>query len=192
MFLCIDFPNGEPGPIDLDSNQNYVLMLEYSIVDQVNLEFVISKEIDYGVQIFSSEQMGNPRYAAMLGVNGKLSIERYSSIGFGTEYVPVARLNLVDITIDTKDILKEGNILNLSPNPTSGTLNVEIDLPYIQKKATIKIFDINGRLIKQEDYKNIKYEKINFVLTKFAAGAYFLQLVTDAGVRTERFAVQQF
>ncbi len=186
-----NFPNGELELIDLESNQNYVLMVEYSTLDQVDVEFVISKEIDYAAMIFFSEQMGDPRYAAMLGVNGDLSSERYSSIGFGTEYVPVVRLNLTDGDIIDKvaNNLSFKNKLELSPNPADNVLSVEIDFPETQKECVIKIFDINGRILKQENYKNLKYEKINFDLTKFVPGTYFLQFVSEAGIRTERFLV---
>ena len=187
----LSFPSGSQCPQVPESNQAYVLMIEYATADEVDLELVASTDLNYGPMIFQSEQNGKPRYAGFLGVNGDLSSEPYSSIGFGRNVVPVLRLNL-DMTDNIPETLPPSYNLLLSPNPTNLFLNIEVDFPKVQNDAIIKIFDVNGSLLTQQSYKNIKYENIKFDLSKFAAGTYFLQFVSDAGVRTERFVVQHF
>lgn len=185
------FPDGDAGPVWLESNQAYVLMVEYCAPeDEPNLELMASMEFDYTSMGYWSELVGNPRYAALLGVDEDLESETYSSSGFGQHIVPVVRLNPEEIINNTSNTLTQQGNLRLTPNPAHNFLDVEIDLTELQNKAVIKIYDLNGRVLTERSLENIKYEKINFDLTKFATGTYFLQLVSDAGIRTERFIVQ--
>lgn len=188
----LNFPSGDPGPVDLESNQAYVLMVEYATDDEVNLAMVASTDFNYYAPTEISEYLGTPRYPALLAVNGDLSSVPYKSAGFGQNIVPVVRLTIVDIIDNTSNSLGQENKFDLSPNPADNLLIVEIEMEEAQNEAFIKIFDVNGRLLTHQNYKNIKYEKIRFDLTKFAAGTYFLQFVTDAGVRTKRFVVHHF
>lgn len=189
----LNFPGGTPVPVSLESNQMYVLMVEYVPMDDVDLEFVVSTAIDYGPTIFATDLLDYPRFASMLGIgeDGSLESEAYASIGFGYQFVPVVRLNISGQhpTVSTTNALSPDSKLELSPNPANDVLNVAIDLAEIQKEAIIKIYDSNGSILIEKNYKNLKYEKINFDLSKFVIGTYFLHFITADGVRTERFVV---
>ena len=188
-----NFPSGSPGPVDLESNTAYVLMLEYSTNDQVDLALVASEEMDYSAMSFRSEldgiPEGNARYAGLLGINGDLESEAYWTVGFGQDIVPVVRLNIAP-TVSTKNPLAAENVLEISPNPANNQINVKVNLVEAQERVSVRIMDVNGRLIIDQPYSNLKNETLEFDLSNFTSGAYFLHFITDDGVRTERFIVQ--
>ena len=191
----INFPSNEPGPIDLESDQAYVLMIEYSTNDEVDFALVASDVLEYRGMIFRTEEtmdIADPgsRYASMLGVNGDLSSEPYSSLGFGRDLVPVVRLNISDGTIGFNDPLAPENIVEVSPNPANNKINLKVDLVETNKNVNIRILDVNGRLILDQNYEDIKTESLQIDVNNFANGAYFLHFITEKGMRTERFIVQ--
>lgn len=188
-----NFPSGEPGPVDLESNQAYVLMVEYSTNDELDFALVASDVLNYSAMAFRSEldgiPAGNARYAGMLGVNGDLESEPYSSIGFGQDLVPVVRLNL-GVPVSTKNPLDAANSLELSPNPANNKISLKVDLVETLERVNIRILDVNGRLILDQPYENMKNEMLEFDVSDFASGTYFLHFISESGVRAERFIVQ--
>lgn len=188
-----NFPDGTPGPIALESGQAYVLMVEYSTNDEVDFALVANDVMDYSAMSFRSELDGIPegfaRYAGMLGVNGDLDSEPYSSVGFGMDLVPVVRLNL-GLPIDTENPLDAANLLELSPNPANNKINLKVDMVESMERVSIRIMDVTGRLILDQPYSDLQSETLEFDVSNFANGAYFLHFITENGVRTERFVVQ--
>jgi PA domain/Secretion system C-terminal sorting domain len=190
----LNFPSGDPGPVELDSDQAYVIMVEYNINDEVDFALVASDVIDYGAMAFRSEINGGipaglARYAGMLGVNGDLESEAYSSIGFGRDLVPVVRLNIQQPT-SIEETLDASNLIEISPNPADNKINLNIELVETQERVSIRIFDVNGRMIMDQPYENMKNESFEFDVSDYTSGAYFLHFITENGVRTERFIVQ--
>ncbi len=189
----LNFPSGDPGPVDIDSDQSYVLMVEYATNDEVDFALVASDVMNYSAMSFRADLDGIPegkaRYAALLGVNGDLESEPYSSVGFGQDLVPVVRLN-IGLPVNTDNPLDPANVIQLSPNPTNNQLNLKIDLVETQSNVSIRILDINGRLIMDQPYKDMKNETLEFNVSDFANGTYFLHFITENGVKTERFVVQ--
>jgi Secretion system C-terminal sorting domain len=189
----INFPSGDPGPVDLESGQAYVLMVEYSVNDEVDLALVASDVLDYGAMVFRSEldgiPEGNGRYSGLLGINGDLESEPYSSVGFGRNLVPVVRLN-ISTPVSTEETLDAYNIIEISPNPADSKINLNIELTETQERVNIRILDVNGRLLMDQPYENMKNESLEFDVSNYASGAYFLHFITNNGVRTERFIVQ--
>lgn len=188
-----NFPSGAPGPVALESGQAYVAMIEYTTNDQVDFALMASDVQDYRAQIWRAEQdgipEGNGRYAALLGVNGDLESEAYASVGFGNDLVPVVRLN-IGLPVSTDNLLDEANVLDLSPNPASNKISLNVDLVETQERVNIRIFDVHGKIIMDQAYENMKNETLNFDVSNFTSGAYFLHFITENGVRTERFVVQ--
>ena len=123
------FPTNDPGPIDLESNQAYVAMLEYITNDQQDL-VMMAGEIDYTDMINRSAMDGitATRYASLLGIGGVLDDEPYSTLGFGADLQPVVRLNIrstsmiitSEVTNDTCD-----NVVGCSGSIDITTTGVE-------------------------------------------------------------------
>ncbi len=190
----ISYPDGNPDDLEsifLESDQDYVLMLEYATASTIDIEFVASTALDYTAQIALSEQNGSPRYASMLGINGDLDSVAYNSVGFGRDMVPVVRLNLTDQLVSNKTILTSDLTLTLSPNPVSNLLRLNVNSEEMLPEVTIRIFDLNGRQLIEQNYKNWINEPFIFDVSTYNPGAYFLQFITDKNVVTERFIVQR-
>lgn len=191
----LNFPDGTPGPIDLESNSHYAVMIEYVTSDEVDFLMRESTAKDYNGMVFRSELDGiaapdkKGRYAPLVGLNGDLESESYGTTGFGRNQVPVVRLN-ISLLVDTEDQLDVANILEISPNPTDDKINVNIDLLETQEKVNIRIFDITGRLLVDKYYSNFQKENLEFDVSKFANGSYFLHFISADGMRAEQFIVQ--
>lgn len=189
----LHFPSSAPGPIDLESNQAYVLMVEYATNDEV--DFVMAgAEIGYGAMALRSEEdggiaAGNARYGYMLGVNGDLDVEAYSSAGFTTSIAPVVRLNIAPL-VGVDETLDAANVIEISPNPANNKINLNIDLEEMHDRTSLRILDINGRLIMDRSLENVQQQTLQIDVSNYAQGAYFLHFITKDGVRTERFIVQ--
>ena len=196
ITIPLNVPPNLPGPIDVESGGHYVIMVEYNTNDQNDLFIATSDAINYGAMSYRSELpedgIAGPasRYAGLLGVNDPLTDEPYSSVGFGQDLVPVVRLNLLDNTISTKNLLSDFNVLEIAPNPANNKINVSIDLVENQEIANIRIFDINGKLLLDRELEDLKKQVIEFDVSDYTSGTYFLHLITDDGVKTERFVVQ--
>jgi len=89
-----------------------------------------------------------------------------------------AKYNSFAISIDE---LTEQNNLSIFPNPLSSTLTIDSEL-YIKR---INILDITGKTIKaiQEGVNTIN-------VTEIPSGVYFIQLITDEGIITEKIVKQ--
>lgn len=186
----LTFPlNGQMGA-DLEANTDYVLMVEYEPNDQVDFIISSSGAYDYSAMAFRADSVMVPRYANFVGFGVPLTSEAYSSTSFGRDLVPVIRLNISKATTISTEELSANNKLLLSPNPANKQLMLDIDLVNAQDRAQIQIMDVNGRMIISQEYQNIQKEVVSYDLTNFASGTYFLQFVTEEGVRTERFVVQ--
>ena len=126
----------------------------------------------------------------MLGVNGDLDSVAYNSIGFGRDVVPVVRLNLTDQLVKTANLVTQDINLSLSPNPVNSFLYVNTNLAERLPEATIRIFDLNGRMLIEKNYKNLNNETLSFDVSNFISGSYFLQFISKTSVKAERFIVQ--
>ena len=126
----------------------------------------------------------------MIGTAEDLDNEIYNTGAFNTGDVPVVRLNIGPGPDNTNNILDAANIIEISPNPADNQFNLKIDLVETEETTNIRILDVNGRLVFDRDYQDIKTESLLFDVSAYAPGAYFLHFVTEKGVRTERFIVQ--
>ncbi len=187
------YPNNEPGPVDIESNQAYAVMVEYVTIDQVDFIMRNSTALDYGAMVTRSEldgiPDGNGRYSPLVGLNDDLESEPYGSVGFGRNTVPVVRLNIAPPPDAVDNPLDVANSIKISPNPSNNTINLAVDLVEVQERVSIRIHDINGRLLLDQAFENLQHETLQFDVSKYASGAYFLHFVTNDGVRTERFIV---
>ena len=195
ITVPLNIPPNIPGPIDLESNTAYVLVVEYATNDDVDFAMA-GAAVDYGAMVYRSEEFdngveeGNARYGYMLGINGDLTVEPYSSAGFVTAIAPIVRLNITPPPARVAEVLDDANRIEITPNPANDEINLKVDLVQKQENVNIKIFDTNGRLILDQIYDDVKSQQIPFEVSDYNSGIYFLHFITEDGVRTERFIVQ--
>lgn len=190
-------------PVDLDGNAvpleddtYYVVAIEYDTDEEQTFFMNVSRERDYQATWFMTDSLDMPRYASALDVGntGTLGL-----VGFGFGVVPVIRMHIGDnddinrpgIATSTQVILPAENKVAIFPNPVENNLQLSIDLTEATDRLFVKVFDNSGRLVLNESYDSIRQSDLSYSVKNLAAGAYYLQVVTDAGVRTKRFVVQR-
>ncbi|MDZ4680240.1 MAG: T9SS type A sorting domain-containing protein [Saprospiraceae bacterium] len=174
----------------LVSNTHYLVMLEYTAPDAVtDLWLAASDAVDYNAMIFLNgpDVLARPRFASMLAI-GELSTAEYSSNGFGTDLVPVVRLN-TGIIVGTKDPLNDNNRVDVYPNPVQDILNLDYDLEQTAANLSIRVMDITGKVVMERQYSQVKKDKIELNVKALAAGTYNVQLITENGTTSRRFVV---
>jgi hypothetical protein len=81
--------------------------------------------------------------------------------------------------------LKSTLNFSIYPNPNSGKF--EIQAAEIQGRVDLKVYDLTGKVIVQNQYANFSKESIGLELEK---GIYMVELRTAAGVWKQLIAVQ--
>lgn len=81
------------------------------------------------------------------------------------------------LTIPTPVInhLKTENILNIYPNPAKNNLNIQLDNNWLNQNVQIKIYSIEGKLIKEQS-NTIVNELIQLDITHLAVGGYLINI----------------
>lgn len=193
-LIVLPFPEAGEDPIPLQDNTDYIVMLEYSTGDAVDVQFSTGRTIDYGAMIYYNNTIINrPRYGALLGVADDLTNEPYSTEGFsGSRYsiVPRVRMHITGgSTVNTNNLALPENSFALSPNPTSDVLRVAFNMEQPTAETTIRIFSINGKLLAKQELQRLQNETLEFNVNNFPAGTYFLQVETEKVRRTKKFVV---
>lgn len=77
------------------------------------------------------------------------------------------------------------NYITITPNPTSGELNVRLKLP-TQSNVRIDFYDVLGRLILNGETYITQEQDLIFDLSSYADGVYLLKLVVDEEMLVKR------
>lgn len=179
-------------PIPLKDGGNYIIMLEYTTGDETDLVMMATDDYDYSAQIFRSEELMNPRYGSMLGVNGDLSTEPYSSDGFGRDLSPIVRLSIGEtpiLPVGVEDILSDDNKITVSPNPAESFINLNFGLVEAHAEAIIRIMDVTGKVMTERVYANVQNDTFNYNVSNYATGTYFVHFISEEGSKTVPFVV---
>lgn len=181
----------EGTPIQLEDDTYYLAMVEYTTNDQNNIFISFSDAIDYAAMNLASDSLGMSRYAGMLGINDDLAVEPYSSLGFGFDFVPTVRLTVssVDPT-SAKDLQVLQSKFEITPNPVSDVLNLQLNLDQAASNATVRMFDVSGKMLQQWNYDNVQKERFEYNVNQLNSGTYFLQVITAEGSGTQKFVVK--
>lgn len=189
----LEFVTNELGPIPLADGGHYILMLEYSTVDLTGFVMMASDDYDYSAQVFRTEELGVPRYGSMLGINGDLTSEPYSSVGFGQDIVPVVRLSIGTepnmLPNAVGDLLSDDNKLTVSPNPAESFIALNLDLTQTHDEAIIRIMDVSGKVMMDRAYANVQNETFEYNVSNFPAGTYFVHFISEEGSKAVQFVV---
>ncbi len=79
--------------------------------------------------------------------------------------------------------------LNVSPNPTSGLLMLQLN--QLRERGEIVIVDINGKLIERRAINESSAQTQRFNLSKQAPGMYFIKVITGSSVQTLKAILQR-
>lgn len=168
----------------LKDNTDYILVLEYrALDDETDLPFGASGAYDYNAMVLNSQQQMRPRYGSMLGIAGDIDNEPYSSVGFGRGLVPLVRLNVTEAPLisSQEEITLPENTLLINPNPATDVLNAELTFAENAKNVSIRMMDIQGRVVLTRKLENVSVTNQTFDISRLAAGSYFLHVTTENG-----------
>lgn len=178
------------GPIYLTNNTAYLLMLEYSANESENFFINCNRRHNYEPMIWRSIEVNQPRYGGMLGIAGSIEDVTYEPVGFGENYIPAIRLHVKDSTTSVNHLLSLDHKIKVFPNPVNQKLWVQLDFAQQLSNVQIRIMDTDGRMWEQAEFAQVQEEQVSFRTKHLGSGIYFLQVITDQGMRTQRFAVQ--
>jgi Secretion system C-terminal sorting domain len=102
---------------------------------------------------------------------------------------PVVRLYTEGFAPPTAiDLLPEDQ-LTIAPTVSSEVVYVTFDLTQPSSEVYMIITSVNGQTMYAETHNNIQNQTIDLDVSSYAAGAYFVTVKTDKGVRTRKFVV---
>lgn len=163
-----DLITGEEG-VELQAGGEYLLMIEY----QPDMRGVFSDmPSDYDV--------------ATVVKNGGWFLG-----GFTGDAIVWARMRIRSVDTGLGNVQIANANIALFPNPVTDYVTANIELENASKLMEVRILNTNGQMVSTQTFDNTKGENVRFDVRQFATGTYFLQIRTDEGVKTERFAVQR-
>lgn len=194
-LITVPFPFEGDDPVQLEDNTNYLVMVEWVPNDQSNLAIVYSNDLDYAATAsVLGDSTGKYRYAGIIAVGGDLTQENYDPSGFsGSVFVniPIVRMQVGATPSSTKNLNTLEKEFLVFPNPTSEAINVQLNLTKQAQTATVRMFDLSGKMINQWRYDNVQKERLQYNVNNLSSGTYFLQVVTEAGAGTKKFTVSK-
>lgn len=177
--------------VPISDNTEYIVAVEFQ-TDQVGttIDMGMSRANDYGAMTLVSQLKENPRYGSFLGIQGNLDEEPFSSLGFGTEYVPVVRLS-IEFIDNTKEKLNPAEVLNISPNPANDYVRFDVTLKETSSSIRVELLDMTGKSFGVQEFQNLKEVSTSFNTANLSNGSYLVRIDTDNGYTTDKFVVQK-
>jgi hypothetical protein len=97
-------------------------------------------------------------------------------------------LNVSRTTINSTTAATLDQYLNVGPNPSQGQFNIDLQLP-TAAEVQIRVQDINGRLLLQQDWGTQQQFNHELSLPNAAPGVYLLQLEVDGTTLRRRLVI---
>lgn len=189
-FVTVPLVAFPSGAAQLKDQQNYLVMLEYTTTDQVDLFINYGDKRDYSTTLDYLSNQGETRYASILGIGNPISQETYSSLAFGFDRSPLIRLNM-DFRVSATPVLPETYIVTVFPNPAKENFYVHLNFPETVASLDIKLRNSTGKLLHTERRINIQNERILLAKNNLPAGIYFVEIKTAMGRRVEKLIVHR-
>lgn len=170
--------------VPLKDSTYYLASVRYNDVAPPLLFMLASDTIDYTATVAASAQLPEavPRYASVLDVgnDGALSL-----LGFGYDIVPLVRLHIGDSPVLTdapSPAPPEVATMQLSPNPASEQVRVEIEAASPDPAARLIVRDVRGKTAIAEKIAVSPHKSFTFAVRQLAPGWYTVLLKTQDGV----------
>jgi len=173
----------------LEGGNYYIIVAQYDTNDETPMSFFANDRIDYLGTFLRTDSLDAPRYAGMLDVG---NTGDFSAVGFGFDIVPIMRLHIgdsPDLTTSAVTVLSPENVVEVFPNPATELINANIELVNRQD-ITVQVLSVTGQLLFQQEYDGFQNGNLNFEVKSLPTGTYFMKVLAEEGIRTERFVVQ--
>ncbi len=126
-----------------------------------------------------------PAYPCTVNFSAQLyhpiSMKYFGQIGYGSIkiYEKTKSANSINENLDTEI---EFSVI---PNPATDFINIL--LPIVDGKQTLKIFDITGKLVYNNEYSNISNIEVN--VSEFKKGIYFLKIDNQTNTYNKKIVI---
>jgi hypothetical protein len=175
----------------LSDDTEYLVVVEYIAEGETEVRIGGSDAVDYTAMIFNTAENFEPRYALVLGVNGDLESEPYSTLGFGQDLVPAVRVSVGGpFTNDVSEALPANNLTRVFPNPAVADVTLDLEFTRPMDEVQVQMVDINGKVLGVRTLQGVQQTQLTYDVSSLAAGIYYFQITSDAGTRVETFMVQ--
>ena len=160
----------------LENGRNYLLMMLME-EEPANLMFTATSD----PLNLSGATLGNPatiwyRYA------------NTDWVFFSGNPIAVLQMTISEEEVNTTE-LDAANLFSVTPNPASDVIRVSTELVETATEATITVVNMDGRVLRMQNYTNLQQDVSTIDISNLAAGNYFVRLATPNGVRTEKIVV---
>jgi len=123
----------------------------------------------------------------LLSLGSTVFTDRLYLGGFTGDPHPVIRMTFGTTTPTAVTPLVENTIFNVYPNPVSDLLNIDLSFEEVAENATISIIDVNGRMLQELEYSQLKQQTVQLNTSALSAGYYFVRVQTEKGIQTKEF-----
>ncbi len=86
------------------------------------------------------------------------------------------------IPVDLPNLIRKKSMVSIFPNPSGGIVN--IDFGITEKKSTIQLIDLPGKLLFEEVIENASKTQLD--VSKLSGGIYFLKVENENGIITQK------
>ncbi len=114
----------------------------------------------------------------------------YFNGGFSSTFrntTPYVRLNLALVVSTDNNPLPE-TAMTVYPNPAEDFVLVDLDMDNMTK-VTITLADINGRVIKFDNFQNVTTMQHRFDTSNLTAGTYLVRVASPEGTSTKKLVI---
>ncbi|MCO6476320.1 MAG: T9SS type A sorting domain-containing protein, partial [Phaeodactylibacter sp.] len=164
--------------VHLDPGSRYFLMADF-LGESNQLSIQISNKIEY------------PREEnSLVFWNGSVWFVFGSGTPSAGSFVPVMRM---EVAMDVTGAVEQGlpaNALQLSPNPASEFIQIEVKLPE-SSSCQLTLADAQGRILKMREYEGQPPQNLRWPVDQLSGGMYFLRLSTPDGSCTRKLIVSK-
>lgn len=193
-------PNFEPC-VDLQDETHYVLVIEYippfSFPDDfLNILLQAGSVANFSATNFAHTPVAGQGLGSTCGPHYGMVLSRddedlFAIGSFTGGPTPVIRM-VIDRVVSTDPVVEnqDYNVM-IIPNPVSDVMQVNIDFGRSMDRVVLRVTDVQGRVVMDETRSFMEQDSWIKPVSHLANGTYFLSIITDQGVRTERFVVQK-
>lgn len=172
-------------------------IIELAVLDDADEEMILENGTNYYGMVFvpanlrigSDNQAVN--YPVTLETTSVLLFSRiYFNGGFSSTFrntTPYVKLNLALVVSTDNNPLPE-TAMTVYPNPANDYILVDLDMDKMTK-VTITLADINGRVIKYDNFQNVTTMQHRFDTSNLTAGTYLVRVASPEGTSTKKLVV---
>ncbi len=178
MPIIIDLLSNDPNSpaVSLVANGIYLLSIQYDANTSVN------GNVDPPSYVHSSAVGYRFRNTAVY------TDQLYG--GWSGGWQAVVDLHLDGFVVGTKNVKILNDVaFGVYPNPATDFVTLDFNLEEMANNVNVKILDVQGRVVENYNYGNIKNDKFTYNVNQLATGNYFIRVETENGFRTKHFII---